>query len=203
MEELRPGLWTWTAPHPEWTPEQGGPDGWERDVRSYAYDAGAELVVFDPMSPPSGVDQLAAGKELALLLTCHWHQRSAVELAGRLGVTIHAPEGDLERIEAPVTAYRAGDVLPGGVEASAGLYPDEATLWLPAHRALLTGDVILGTGSGVRAAPDSWLPEGVTPEDLRDRLRELLELPLELILPTHGAPVVADARQALARTLAA
>ncbi len=21
MEELRPGLWTWTGEHPEWTPE--------------------------------------------------------------------------------------------------------------------------------------------------------------------------------------
>ena len=32
MQQLRPGLWTWTAPHPAWTEDEGGPDGWNRVV---------------------------------------------------------------------------------------------------------------------------------------------------------------------------
>ena len=37
MEELHPGLWFWTAPHPEWTPSDGGPDGWPPEVSCYAW----------------------------------------------------------------------------------------------------------------------------------------------------------------------
>ena len=32
IEEIRPGLWTWTGEHPEWTPELT----WGPEVRSYA-----------------------------------------------------------------------------------------------------------------------------------------------------------------------
>ena len=27
IEQLRPRLWRWTATHPDWSPEEGGPDG--------------------------------------------------------------------------------------------------------------------------------------------------------------------------------
>jgi hypothetical protein len=47
VEELRRCLWTWTAPHPDWTPKDGGPDGWERDACSYAYDARESLALLD------------------------------------------------------------------------------------------------------------------------------------------------------------
>ncbi len=45
MDELAPGFWTWTAPHPDWTPDDAGPAGWERDVRSAAL-AGAEAASY-------------------------------------------------------------------------------------------------------------------------------------------------------------
>ena len=34
VRSLRPGLWCWSAPHPDWTPAEGGPGGWSRDVWS-------------------------------------------------------------------------------------------------------------------------------------------------------------------------
>jgi glyoxylase-like metal-dependent hydrolase (beta-lactamase superfamily II) len=202
VEELRPGLWTWTAPHPDWTPEQGGPEGWERDVRSYALAAGGAFILFDPMSPPPLVDQLAAGKDVAVLLTCQWHQRGAVEVVERLGASVYAPEGDTEKVNAPATAYRLGETLPGDVEPRNGAYPSEYLLWIPARRALVAGDALLDGEGGLRVQPDSWLDDGMTHEGLRARLRPLLDLPFELVLPTHGNPVVENARGELERALA-
>ena len=50
MQELRPGLSTWTALHPSWTPKRAA--GWDQEVRSYVYDSGDEPVLFDPLAPP-------------------------------------------------------------------------------------------------------------------------------------------------------
>ena len=66
VEELRPGLWTWTAPHPEWHEQPV--------VRSYAIEREGALLLIDPLSPPA---ELLAGRELRVALTCPWHARSA------------------------------------------------------------------------------------------------------------------------------
>jgi hypothetical protein len=197
MQELRPGLWTWTARHPEWrTPD----DGWGPDVRSYAVDTSGTLVLIDPLSPPPRVDELAAGKEVVAVLTVYAHERSAGECVERLGARVFAPAGGLEDVSTPATGYDVGDALPGGVEACTGFWPNEATLWLAGHRALVAGDVLLGE-HGLRIPPDDWLEGGATPGQLREGLRPLLDLPVELVLPTHGEPVLADARAQLAAAL--
>jgi glyoxylase-like metal-dependent hydrolase (beta-lactamase superfamily II) len=203
MQELRPGLWTWTAAHPDWTDEQGGPEGWDRAVRSYAYDSGGCLVLFDPQSPPSLIEGLIEAQDVAVLLTVHWHQRSALECVERFGASVHTPAASLERTEVPnAKPYSLGDELPGGVVAKDAYYPEETIFWVPAHRALVAGDVLLGVGeTGLRIQPDSWLPNGVTPEGLRDALGPLLDLPVELVLPTHGDPVAGDAHGALRAAL--
>ena len=36
IEQLRPHLWRWTATHPDWSPEEGGPDRWEPEVSCHA-----------------------------------------------------------------------------------------------------------------------------------------------------------------------
>lgn len=69
MEELRPGLWTWTAPHPEWNEQPV--------VRSYAVEREGAIVLIDPMSLPT---ELIEGRELCVALTCPWHARSSPEL---------------------------------------------------------------------------------------------------------------------------
>jgi len=43
--------------------------------------------------------------------------------------------------------------------------------------------------------------EDMTPESFRDRLQPLLDLPIELVLLTHGDPIVDDARETLRRML--
>ena len=202
MQELRPGLFTWSAPHPDWTPESGGPEGWEREVRSYALDAGDSLVLFDPLVERAPVEMLADGRPVVIVLTCAWHRRSTRELVEALDATVHAPAAGLAELGlSSALGYELGDDLPGDVEPHVGGYPEERTLWLRSHSALVSGDVFLGGERGFRVQPDSWLAEGLTAEGLREQLRPLLELPVELLLPTHGDPIAEGARDALARAL--
>ena len=182
MEELRPGLWTWTAPHPDWKPDDAGPEGWDEEVRSYAYDSGGCLVLFDPIAPPTLLEGLIESQDVAVLLTVPWHRRSADECVERFGAHVYL-------------GHESGD-LPGGVEARPGGYKEEAVFWIPAAHALVAGDALLARDR-LTVQPDAWLEEGQTREGLRDELRPLLELPVELVLPTHGDPVTEDAREAL------
>ncbi len=173
MYELRPGLWTWTAQHPGWTEDQD----WDREVRSYAHDSGKCLVLFDPQSPPSLIEGLIESHDVVVLLTVFWHRRSAAECVERFGAEVYTPRASLERTEVPrAKPYELGEELPGGVVAQNAYYPEETIFWIPAHHALVAGDVLLGD-AGLRVQPDSWLPEGVTAAGMRTELRPLLDLP--------------------------
>ena len=107
----------------------------------------------------------------------------------------------IEEFDFPAQPYRLGDVLPGGVEPQVGAYVVESNLWIRELAALVTGDTFPSGRSGFRLQPDSWLEEGLTAAGRRERLRPLLGLPVELLLPTHGDPVTGDARGVLARAL--
>ena len=50
-QSLRPRLWRWTATHPDWSPEEGGPDGWQPEVSSHALVEEDALVLIDPLVP--------------------------------------------------------------------------------------------------------------------------------------------------------
>ena len=187
VEQLRTGLWRWTALHPEW--KEG--DDWGQEVGCVYYEAPGATVLFDPLVPEKGDrkrfydaldrDVERRGLPVAILLTVPWHQRSTAELTER---------------------YAATDAVPDGVEPFAVPEADETLWWLPEHRALVTGDVLLGTpDGGVRVCPDTWLPAGVTGPAVRERLQHLLDLPIELLLLTHGAPV-REGRAALEQVLA-
>jgi hypothetical protein len=203
VNELRPGLWTWSAPHPSWTPDEGGPEGWEREVRSYALDAGDSLVLFDPLVEPMDVADLADGRPVVIVLTCYWHRRSTASLVESLGAVVHAPAAGIGELGVDAEPYDRGDDLPGDVEPQVGAYSSEHTLWIRGHGGLVAGDVFLGGERGFRMPPESWLEEGATLAGLRESLRPLLELPVELLLPTHGDPVQAGARETLRRALSA
>lgn len=201
MQQLRPGLWTWTAAHPAWTEDEGGPEGWDRNVRSYAYDSGPCLVLFDPLAPPSLLEGLVESKDVAVLLTEHCHARSAAECVERFGATVHAMKEAVPKLSLPAEAFEEGDTLPGGVVAQLEVYPFEAIFWIPAERAIVSGDALVGGELGLHVQPESWHVEGTTPASFRDTLRPLLELPIELVLLTHGDPVLEDGREAVGAAL--
>lgn len=192
VQELAPGLWRWTGLHPDWTPEQGGPDGWEQEVGCVYCEAPDAVVLVDPLVPPGDEERFLraldrdverAGKPVHVLVTVHWHARSAEELAERYGAQV-------------------GGELPRGVEGRPAVRFDETILWIPEHRALVFGDVVLGADDGgVRLCPESWL-ENAGHAELKEALRPLLDLPLERLLVSHGEPVLAGGHAALAQALA-
>jgi hypothetical protein len=78
------------------------------------------------------------------------------------------------------------------------------------HGALVPGDRLLADGRAVWVSPQTWLDhierfDGSAPiarAELRDALRAFLDLPVELILVSHGDPILTGARAALAIALA-
>lgn len=220
VRELAPGLWRWTARHPDWTPEQGGPEGWEPEVASYYCETGSDLILIDPILPADVDDRDRFWRALDrdvervgrpnIVLTCAWHARSTAEVLDRYGGARlwTAADGVEELPSGVVTSdrFRPGDPLPGGSAAIAGLVFDEVAdmlVWLPSHSALVAGDTLVGGGpAGIRVCPDSWLGD-LNPADARVALRDRVrELPVERLLPTHGEPVLSGAREALERALA-
>ena len=212
--ELAPGLWRWTATHPEWTEEEGGQEGWEPEVSSYALIEEDSLALIDPLVPADDEerfwraldDDVGRHGPPQILLTVFYHARSAPTILARYaGAALWAPaaaEAQARERVAVAHVYGDGDVLPGGIEGRTTEHRAEAVLWIPTHNALAAGDLLLGTaGGGVRVVPDSWLRPGVTGAMIRDGLRPLLDLPVERLLLTHGAPVLDDARAKLAAAI--
>jgi hypothetical protein len=189
LQELAHGLWRWTAPHPDWEPRkhEDDPADWERDVGCVAYEGPDALVLIDPLvtnGEYSQLDELARAKSrVSILTTLRWHRRSREDLAARYSATSDVPEG-VEAIVIP----RAGETM----------------FWIPEHRALVPGDRILGDRPpGLRMCPQSWLRylDGFTQDDLRQALRPLLDLPIEMVLVSHGRPVLRDGQKELARAV--
>ena len=90
VHELRPGLWHWRAPHPAWE----STEPWDQNVSSYAIDDGERLLLFDPLKVPSEIQDRAADRETAIVLTAPWHERDTEGLVERLGVPVYTPLPD-------------------------------------------------------------------------------------------------------------
>ena len=93
--------------------------------------------------------------------------------------------------------YGAGDRLPIGLEAFPGRSHNDLVLWIERVGAVVTGDALADFGRGFEV-PEEVLQHGVTRDQVVEDLRPLLELPVELVLPAHGAPTD---RAALERAL--
>jgi glyoxylase-like metal-dependent hydrolase (beta-lactamase superfamily II) len=199
VRELQAGIWHWEARHPEWTESDGGAEGWGPEVSSYAIDDGERFLLIDPIAPPSLVDELAAGRQPVVVLTCPWHRRDARGVVERLGAPIYVPppeEDDRDPVDGHV--FEAGDRLPIGAQAFPGMEPNDLVLWIESRRVLAVGDTLIDRGRGLEF-PADWANKGVPPQQILDGLRPLLDLPVELVLPTHGQPTD---RAALERALA-
>lgn len=200
MQELQSGLWWWEAVHPEWTAEDAATEDWGPEVSSYAIADGDRLLLFDPTAPPNEVAELAAGRETVIVLTCPWHARDTSSLVERFGAVVYTPtadNGDPNRIDGHV--FSAGDRLPIGVDAHPGMEPNDLVLWIESRHALVAGDSLIDRGQGLEF-PGDWANKGVPPAEILDTLRPLLDLPVEIVLPTHGPPAE---RVSLERALSA
>ena len=196
MHEVKAGLWHWQAPHPDWNARGAE---WGKLVSSYAIEVDGRLLLFDPLALPGEIEELAAGRETVIMLTCPWHRRDAPSLAERHGWPIYVPPPDPPDPD-PVKGqvFRAGERLPIGVEAFPGREPNDPLLWIESRRALVAGDSLIERNEGLEF-PRDWAPDDASPERILESLQPLLELPVELVLPTHGEPTH---RAALERALA-
>jgi len=199
LRELRPSLYRWTASHPdaEDDPQPGSPADWGPDVGSVAYAARDALVLVDPLAPADRSDLLEEldelvrrhGKPVVILTTLQFHRRSREELVARYGAS----------------TSRAKKSLPDGVETIQIRRAGETMVWLQEPRALIPGDRLLGGDrGGLRLCPESWLrylPSKMSQAQLRKVLQPLLNLQVEMVLISHGEPVLRGAREALARAL--
>jgi hypothetical protein len=128
-----------------------------------------------------------------VLLTVHWHERSVAAVLDRYHAQLWRPEEKGE--------------LPKGVRAETVHGSDwiEALFFLEPHRALVAGDLLIGRGGGVEF-PVDWFPKGerewAQTELKADLRRRLAELPIELVLVSHGEPVLEGGAAALAAALA-
>jgi hypothetical protein len=192
--QIRPGLYRWTAPHPgyEPDPEPDSPADWPEQVGCVAYQAPDALVLVDPLVPDElwpVLDALAEGRPVAVLTTIGFHRRSRDAVVERYGASSSRAKENLPRSVETIPIRRAGETM----------------IWIPEHAALVPGDRILGGhDGGLRLCPESWLgylQSGMTGEELREALRPLLELPIELVLVSHGEPVLAAGRAALSEAL--
>ena len=182
MEEIAPGLWWWTGPHPDWSPEdlEDG-KGWEQIVSSYALATDDGLVLIDPLLDSwEDLDRLVAEHgPPAALITILWHVRSAPQILERYddaSVWAHEPAAEWigERTRYTNT-FNVGDKLPGGVEAIHMRRIEEVAYWLPKDNSVVVGDTILGHGEGAAMCPPTWVRKSETIEPARDAVRQLLE----------------------------
>lgn len=208
MTRFADGLWRWTAYYAEW-----------RDtVGCVYYEAPDAIVLIDPLvpaEPPKAArfwtaldrDVARAALPVHVYITVFWHARSAGEIVRRYNGTLHAPSraraANEKRTGVAPSVFRPGDRLPGGIEGLATGRATEVAYWIPEHRTIVPGDVLLGADDGgLRLCPTSWLPESVTHAKLRAELEPMLEFPVERVLVSHGEPVtvaaVARLREALA-----
>jgi hypothetical protein len=195
--EIVPGLFRWTAPHPEWNPqaEPGSSGDWEEGVGSVLYEMPDAVAIIDPLLPcedrPGFLDWLdrrIAGRPVSVLTTIRWHRRDREELAERYSST----------------TSRARNAVPPGVMPWPLRGAGEIVFWLPAAATVVPGDRLIGARDGrLELCPESWLSDvRVDRPGLAELLRPLVELPVERVLVSHGQPVLHDGRAALAHAIA-
>jgi glyoxylase-like metal-dependent hydrolase (beta-lactamase superfamily II) len=208
-DRLLDGLWRWTARHPEWHPGAFG-----REVASFALDTGGRGLLVDPLLPPDPAAVLALVDELAaggadIVITIPYHVRSAEAIAERTGATIWGHPAAANRL-ADRSRFRElapGGPAPPGVEAVHVGRPRrfEMPALIASHRAVAFGDAVVEVGGELRIWSQQPVDEGRAAwyrERFVPTLEPLLERDVERVLVTHGEPVLAGGRDALAAALA-
>jgi glyoxylase-like metal-dependent hydrolase (beta-lactamase superfamily II) len=207
VQRVDEGLWRWSTWYGEWREEVG----------CLYVEADDAIVLVDPLVPEDPEeaarfrraldrDVERAGVPVHVLVSVFWHTRSAALMVERYRARVHAVRAAraavARRAGVVDETFRPGDPLPAAIVAHRTARRNEVVFWLPRHRALATGDVLLGNGDGgLRLCPESWLPGSTGHAELRDSLRPLLELPIERVLVSHGTPVLHGGHAALAAVL--
>jgi len=215
MKKLSPGVYRWTAPHPEYRTSA-------EEVACYALTGPGGVAIVDPLLPdgPDGdalldrLDDLVQSvRRVDLLITIPYHTRSAERLWWRWHATVKT------RIWGhPLVSKRFAD--PGTpleqIDVNAPLGPlarafaigkprrSETPLYFPSRRALAFGDTVVGMPDGGLRI---WVQGSVNPAWYGERFLPTLEplaaLDVADVLVTHGPAVIGDGQRALRAALEA
>jgi hypothetical protein len=204
MEEVLPGVFHWTAPHPAIGIE----------VSSYWLEGSG--VLLDPLVPvQEGLDWFAgrASTPTAIVLSNRHHYRESGLFVERFGCSVHCNRLGLHEFShgEVVGGFDVGEELPGGLRACEldAICPDDTALHLPERGALAIADGVVRGGPHGQGSPLGFVPDSLMddpPATRRGLLaacgRLLEELEFEHLLLAHGGPVIGDGREQLADLVA-
>jgi glyoxylase-like metal-dependent hydrolase (beta-lactamase superfamily II) len=188
VRDVAEGLWIWRVEHPAW---HEGYD-WDQLVTSTVVESGGEVALIDPLAPPEDAievwERLDAKQPTMAVVLKPDHVRDVDLFAHRydLGAAFgpylfwggDAPRTELEGLE-------PDRELPGGlVTLYDGRGRNETPLWLPEQRALVFADALTAPEGELLVWGTPWHEKRALPA-----LRELLELPFEHVIVSHGEPV--------------
>jgi hypothetical protein len=187
MHELAPGIWHWTAPHPNIGVEVSS--YWIPDLR----------LLLDPLAVPDEVEDV-----VWILLSCRHHVRDSLEAAERFDATVEAPRTGMHDYgdDTPIQPYDFGHRLVGGAVTAhqvGGLSPDETALHIPSVSALCIADGAIRYGEELHFVPDQYMDDPEKDKaDLKRGFGELADqLDFEVLLLAHGKPYPSGGRDAL------
>lgn len=194
MREILPGLYHWTAIHPEI----------KIAVSSYYIEEAS--VVLDPLIPAEGLEWFRARVvPRHVILTNRLHYRHSREFAEGLGCEILCTNHGLHHFapDQHVRGFEPGEILPGKIATHeiGVLCPDESALHMSIEGGVLAvADGVIRNGDGpLTFVPDFLL--GPDPASVKSGLkaayRELLDLDFDHLLLAHGHPWVGGAKAAL------
>jgi hypothetical protein len=196
-KEIAPGLFHWSAVHPE------------IGVKVHSYYSSVERVVLDPLLPgPGGIGWLKKhGPPEHIILTSRLHSRHSEKLVAAFGCTVWANRKGLFNLAPALKArpFDDGDTLPGDIRAVeiGVICPDESAVVIPRARAAAVADGVVRRGNG----PLTFVSDDLLVDDPRDAPRvkralkaaylKLAELEWNHLLMAHGNPWVGNGREAL------
>jgi hypothetical protein len=199
MQEVLPGIYHWTAPHPR------------IHVLVSSYWLDGEGVLIDPLVPvQDGLEWFAARPATpgAVLLSNRHHLRESELFVERYGCSIHCNRAGLHEF-APSLGVQGFDPpaeLPGGAIAHevGAICPDETALELARVGAVLFADGVVRGGPAGGDGPLGFVPDSLM-DDPRATKRGLLaacerlldEVEFDHVLLAHGGPVIGNGRELL------
>jgi glyoxylase-like metal-dependent hydrolase (beta-lactamase superfamily II) len=187
IRDVAPGLWIWRMDHPAWAPHVH----WEAGVTSTCVESGGEVVLIDPLAPPEEAtdvwERLDEIPPTVVVVLKPDHVRDVDLFVERYGARAYGPDvffgGDAPKTE--LDWIGEGSELPGGLIALYdGRGRNETPMWLPEQRALVFADALTERDGRLVVWGTPWHEKRVLPA-----LRELLELPFEHVIISHGEPV--------------
>jgi hypothetical protein len=193
MDELLPGVWHWTAKHPNTGSE----------VSSYWVRPSSAVI--DALLPDEGTEPFREEPPERVLLTNRHHLRHAERFAEEFGSVIECSKPGLHEFEGGpgVQGFDFGEEVAPGIEALevGAICPDESALLIRDASALSIADGIRHYDGEMDFFAD-WLlgddPEGVK-AGLRESYRGLLDLDFDNLLFAHGEPLIGGGKEALRR----